>query len=141
MCHITYTFLLCVLSSTAHSSPPRLGRWPIIVTATLLNLDLCLVRPVWDSLGKSSTEKMTVWVLLLKTHGNIEKKKKNYFYGIICDKKRSIFTNIILLFSIFKLTLYCCILSFIAVVLQHCNLMRCSILCSDDLILAFVIIN
>ena len=56
-------------------------------------------------------------------------------------QKRSIFTNIILLFSIFKLTLYCCILSFIAVVLQHCNLMRCSLLCCADLILIFVIIN
>ena len=103
-----------------------------------LNLDLCLVRPVWESLRKSSTDKNLRYEWCYwKRMATLKKKKKSIFTESFLWQERSIFTNILLLFSIFKLTLYCCILSFIAVVLQHCNLMRCSMF-SDDLIIVHI---
>lgn len=95
-CHF-YSFPL----PTAALQDLEVDRQLLLLFFDHLNLDLCLVPPVWDSYSKIfNRQKLRYEWCYWKRMATLKKKKKNYFTESFCDRKEA-----------YLRTSYCCFLS------------------------------
>ena len=103
LCHITYLFyhFYTFPLPTMALQDLEVDRQLLLLFFDHLNLDLCLVPPVWDSYSKIfNRQKLRYEWCYWKRMATLKKKKKNYFTESFCDRKEA-----------YLRTSYCCFLS------------------------------